>query len=249
MLKDRDLPLSCETPNRPAMIATNSTKKILIVFRPRCKLWSCPYCAAINRKLWTARAYFAAQEFVERGPNVAFVTLTSHEKLTARQSWYVFPKAWKKLHARAKRRDGKAAYIMVPEQHEDGRIHVHMLTTWCLGEQWWKRNARQCGLGYMADEQYARTPGGCAYYISKYIGKQLGEMVWPKGFRRVRTSQHFPKLPKPADLPEWNFQMLPQGNVSEYATIEHFSEMGYEAHLETAYGAWELIRKLEDGEV
>lgn len=245
MLTHKQLPTTCETPNRPAMIASNAVTKTVIFFRPRCKMWSCPYCAHINRQLWTARAYNAAMQFFEHAGNVNFVTLTSHEKLTARQSWYVFPKAWKKLHARAKRRDGKADYVMVPEQHEDGRIHVHMLTTWCLGQEWWKDNGRECGLGYMAEDEIARTPAGCALYISKYIGKQLGGIVWPKGFRRVRTSQDFPKLPRPADLPNWHFQVLPTGQLSESAALDYFVDLGYEPSIETSSGAWAMIRRLE----
>jgi hypothetical protein len=246
LLSEKQTPTTCETPNRPAMIVSNSTKQIAIIFRPRCKLWSCPYCAAINRKLWTARAYFAAQQWAERGLPLNFTTLTSHEALTARQSWYVFPKAWKKLHARAKRKDGKAAYCMIPEQHEDGRIHVHMITTWSLGQGWWKTNARQCGLGYMDEEEPVVSPAKAAFYVSKYVGKQLGDVVWPRGFRRVRTSHKFPTLPPPAELPEWHFQVLPSGSLSEQATVIHFERLGYDVHLETSSGAWALIRISEN---
>jgi hypothetical protein len=230
------------------MIASNSIAKVAIIFRLRCKMWSCPYCASVNQKLWTARAYNAGEKFIERGQPVTFITLTSHEKLTAKQSWYVWPKAWKKLHARAKYRDGKAEYCMVPEQHEDGRIHVHMISTWSLSQGWWKDNGRECGLGFMAEEEFARTAGGVAHYVSKYVGKQLGAIIWPKGFRRVRTSHDFPKLPPPKELPNWQFQMIPTGELSEIAVMDSFHEMNYQVRIETSLDAWAVVRLIEGGD-
>ncbi len=238
--------VGCETKNRPAILALNTEKKLVIFFRPRCKLWSCPYCADINRRLWTARAYHAAEVWHDQGKELDFVTLTSHEKLTAKQSWYVWPKAWKKLLARAKYYSKQAEFALVPEQHQDGRIHVHMVATFGLTQAWWKTNGRECGLGYMAEEELVKSPAAAASYVHKYINKQLGAVVWPKGFRRVRTSHQFPKLPPPAPLADWSFKLLPTGETNEQTVYKNAIDQGYYPTVQNCFTAWEFIRMVEE---
>jgi len=211
----------CDARNRPQMLAINNKAKQAIVFRPRCKQWRCPYCAQVNKRLWTMKAYYGA-EFLQDGEGepLRFITLTSHEKLSARQSWTVWPKAWAKLYMRAKRIQSGASYILVPEQHKDGRLHVHFLATWTMAERWWKDNARECGLGFMAESEQPRSLAHAAWYIGKYISKQLDTNQWPKGFRRVRPSHNWPKMQPAAKPKGWHFVMIDAGNpLSHYTNI------------------------------
>jgi len=71
------------------------------------------------------RVVFATNQFIESGYPVNFVTVTSHEKLTAKQSLYVLPLAWKKLSMRWRRLVGGKPYVVIPERHKDGRVHIH----------------------------------------------------------------------------------------------------------------------------
>lgn len=149
---------------------------------------------------------YGAGVFLETDRPMTFLTLTSHEKLNPHQSLYVWPKAWKKLHARAKYADGKQAYMMIPERHTDGRLHMHALTTWTLGTTWWKKKARACGLGYIASEEFTRTATGAGNYVTKYLTKSLDSIDWPTKFRRIRRSRDWPKLPDLEQPDGWAFQ-------------------------------------------
>ena len=67
-----------------------------------------------------------------------------------------------------------------------------MLDTFNLASRWWKDNARSCGLGFMAESEFAKTAGGAFAYASKYLSKQWG-IPWPRNFRRIRTSRKYPR--------------------------------------------------------
>ena len=235
----------CEARNRPQMMAINSSLKVAITFRPRCKQWRCPYCAQINKRLWTMKAYYGA-EFLQdgEGENLRFITLTSHERLTKRQSWQVWPKAWSKLYMRAKRIQSGASYILVPEQHKDGRLHVHFLATWDMSSRWWKDNARACGLGYMAESEQPRSLAHAAWYVGKYISKQLDTNQWPKGFRRVRPSHNWPKMPQAERPAGWKFFPVPAGD-----TLHHYVTALEGMHFDLWWAdhrqAWSIIAEYQ----
>lgn len=154
-----------------------------------------------------------------------FVTLTSHEKLSAAASIKVFASAWPMLRKRVSRRI-EWEYLMAPEQHRSGKLHIHMLTTAKLPKKWWKDNARACGLGYQVAVEPIHDAGKAAGYVLKYVTKSLEVQAWPKGFHRVRTSQGWPKPPKPAPLDGWTFELLPK-RVELAADIALLRSQGY----------------------
>jgi len=191
------------------MIAINRDNRQAVFFRPRCKLWSCPACAETNKRLWAVKAYHGAEQLAAEGAqHIAFLTLTSHERLDAAGSLAVWPSAWSKLRDRAKYASGGFDYLLVPEQHADGRLHVHAIETAGLGKRFWKDAARKSGLGYQCEEEEANTPAGAAYYVVKYLTKSIAYTNWPKGFRRVRTSRNWPKLEKMEQPEGWDFKLL-----------------------------------------
>jgi len=235
----------CQTKGRPYLKGINETEKKAVFFRPRCKLWTCPTCADINKKLWAVKAYHAVEILSGSSPSVNFLTITSHEKLSAAASLAVWPKAWSKLSQRARRRSADFQFLLVPEQHKDGRLHIHAIETAGLGSRWWKDHARACGLGYMAEEDDIRGAAGAAYYVTKYLSKSLAADVWPKGFRRVRTSQRWPKLPH-APLPEgWSFTPLEHDEPLN-RTITILEHKGYDVLVLDHIEAWEAIKFQED---
>ena len=111
-----------------ALHTTDNAENDALIYRARCKAWSCDYCAEINRKVWRARI------MLEVAKNPAdvwhFWTLTldgkNHEGNTAK-SLQVWREGWDKLMKRVKRDLGAMRYVRVFETHQDGTLHVHML--------------------------------------------------------------------------------------------------------------------------
>lgn len=233
----------CQARNRPYLIGLNGDIKRAVLFQPRCKSWACPVCAKINRALWAVRAFHGAQVLNQTlSLTIDFLTLTSHEKLGPGASLKVWPKAWMKLQARARYATGGFQYLLVPEQHEDGRLHVHAIETAGLGERWWKDNGRACGLGYMAEEEGARTPQGAAYYVVKYLTKSIGFTDWPRGFRRVRTSRGWPKLDNLPEVPGWRFKPVPEDRAMS-EMVEQLRADGYYVEFLDHRSAWGYIQE------
>lgn len=197
----------CKTAGRPVMVGMDRQAHRALVFRPDCKMWSCPDCAVALRELWTARVAFGARAIIDGGGELKFLTITSHERLSTFSACYaVFPDAWAKLYAAMKRIHPSMAYALIPEKHQDGRMHAHILTDCPVTKRWLKDNARKRGLGYQADAQPVDGVGHAAAYCSKYLGKGLGDELLPAHFRRIRLSQNWAKLPElhePADGLDW----------------------------------------------
>lgn len=231
----------CTAKNRPFLVARNSEHLQAIIFRPRCKSWSCPACAEVNKSLWAIRAYQGARAIMDEGQTLYFLTLTSHEKLTANQALWVWPKAWAKLRDRMKYAAGGVFhYIMIPEKHESGKLHVHAIESAGLGNTWVKKNARKSGMGYIDEEKRLRTPTGAAWYTTKYLTKSLEFNAWPAGFRRIRTSQSWPKMEKLPPPDGWEFFKLPD-SMGLDQQITQLEDVGYHVEILNHLIAWELV--------
>lgn len=137
------------------------------------------------------------REFLSDGLRVDFVTITSHERLkdfAATET--VWREAWDRLYKAIKRRAEVFEYMVIPERHKDGRMHVHALWTASVNQRWLKDNARKRGLGFMATVSEVKDSQAATRYVTKYVGKDLGENV-PKHFRRVRVSRNWAEIPVP----------------------------------------------------
>ena len=125
---------------------------------------------------------------------------------------------------RGKRRHQEWAYVQVTERQKRGHPHSHILTTFCpldlydrkvekwkegvnhkmelhtanvLGSHWLAKEVVKSGLGEQYDISFVESVEGAARYVAKYLFKRsMFETNWPKGWRRVRYSQSFPKLEK-----------------------------------------------------
>ncbi len=107
---------------------TSEKNSNFIVYKPRCKLWSCPYCADVNRKIWRARI----MSEIESTPHVKTwyfwtLTLLGKDHKGIQHSIDVWRDNWQKLIMRIKRNLGKLRYVRVFEMHNDGTMHVHLL--------------------------------------------------------------------------------------------------------------------------
>lgn len=57
----------------------------------------------------------------------------------------------------------------------------------------------RAGLGAQCNISRVRSPSGAARYMAKYLFKAAQSTAWPKGWRRIRYSQSWDKLPEPED--------------------------------------------------
>jgi len=179
------------------LIGWDMVARRALVTRADCDSWNCPECAARMAENWKMRAMIGVRQYIAAGLHVDFITITSHEKLPDfAATERVWREAWPVLYAALKRRAIKLEYFIVPEQHKDGRMHIHALWTADVTQKWLKDNARKRGLGYQCKRKPVLDPLNAVRYVGKYIGKSLGEDV-PKRFRRVRVSQGWPEIPLP----------------------------------------------------
>lgn len=168
-----------------------------LVTRANCDSWNCPECSRRMGEKWVLRAQIGVRKFLSDGCLVGFVTITSHEKLkTWEATQAVWRKSWPVLYSALKRRNRNLEYFIVPERHKDGRMHIHALWTAGVTQKWLKDNARKRGLGYEAKIKKVETAGHAVRYVTKYVGKSLGEDV-PQRTRRVIVSQGWPAIPAP----------------------------------------------------
>lgn len=125
--------------------------------------------------------------------------------------------------ARVKRAGGAWFYVQVTERQKQGKPHSHFLTTFQPGdlvegaiEKWEKKDGLfvpywqdalrsdwlqlavcNSGLGEQYDISLVRTEQAASRYVAKYLFKPTAFSAdWPKGWKRVRYSQTFPKLPE-----------------------------------------------------
>lgn len=171
--------------------------KRALVTRGNCDSWDCAECSRRMAETWVLRAQIGVRQFAACGNVVDFVTITSHEKLKDFEATQaVWRKAWPVLYAAIKRRNRDLEYFLVPERHKDGRMHIHALWTANVSQKWLKDNARKRGLGYQAKVKPISGAEVAARYVTKYVGKSLGDDV-PKRTRRVIVSQGWPDIPAP----------------------------------------------------
>lgn len=193
---------ACQNSKTPYIIGFDHDRKRILVTRANCGQWSCPACAKRQRDTWAVRVFKGVERLSGEGmDNWAFVTLTSNGKLrNFQQTLHVFPDAWAKLSARMRREYGKPAYVLVPERHQNGRLHFHMIVGAAVTWDWLHENAPQCGFGWKVDAGALANPAMCSWYISKYITKEFCTAPYPPKFKRIRTSQGFPALEQESPL-------------------------------------------------
>jgi len=224
------------------MVAANEKTSSCVLFQVRCKMWDCPDCAKINSDMWIARAAHGAGYFHSLGFDLDMVTVTAHERHSPERAVSVLHDQWNKLRNRWQAITEKPQYMLVGEVGSRGHFHVHFLTYSSIGTRWWKDNARKAGFGFMAKESEKHVqPEKAGFYIGKYLFKQLQRDVYPKGYRRVRTSRLWPKLPPLDRSEDWGFTPFPLGmGIPRMASL--LETQGYSVALADDRASWEFIR-------
>lgn len=125
--------------------------------------------------------------------------------------------------ARVKKQGGTWVYVQVTERQKRRHPHSHLLTTfhpydivegyvskWRTGKDgrfneqvsvlrsdWLHSAVTRSGLGEQYDISVVRNHAAVSRYIGKYLFKSaLHTTDWPKGWKRVRYSQSWPKEPE-----------------------------------------------------
>lgn len=218
---------SCEYPSRPYVIAKNPTTRKALIYQPRCKLWTCPYCAQRNMALWIAAGLHGGSTLADEKNTLSFVTVTSKGAVTPEYSRAVFQRAWPKLIMRYRRADDSGGeYMLIPEQHESGVLHAHAVITGYQSSHWWHDNAHGVGMGYMAKSEKVYAVWGIAGYVAKYLTKQLADRTWPPKFRRIRVSDGWPKLPDLPGAPGWDYEAV-KSKESAIWESHYLTDAGY----------------------
>jgi len=150
----------------------NDTRRVLVA-RANCDSWTCADCSKRMGERWGLRAKIGAREILGRGEILDFVTITSHERLKDfRSTERVWKSAWGALYKAIKRKNQDFTYMIVPEKHEDGRMHVHCLWNAGVTQKWLKDNARTRGLGHQCKIIHISAEGRAQQYVTKYVGEK-----------------------------------------------------------------------------
>lgn len=205
------------------LIAVDGSQKLIL--RTRCKMWSCAFCAAVNRSMWQAKIISGIEALQGEW---AWFTLTAHsKKRTPESSLGNLRGAWDRLMKRMKRNYGKFAYVRVYEEHKDGAYHLHAIANFKFEDikirvsrngkktphsEWMDGAAKDLKIGYythannipLDDEHHA---GYVAAYVTKYIVKLSPTMKDDLGrIRHIQTSRHFPALERPEAGLDWQMK-------------------------------------------
>ncbi|HSS95432.1 MAG TPA: hypothetical protein VLK33_00300, partial [Terriglobales bacterium] len=104
---------------------------------------------------------------LRNGESVDFVTITGHEKLlNFDQTVFVWRRAWPVLYNAVRRRKDDLKYLIVPEEHKDSRMHVHLIWNANVTKRWLKDNARRRGLGYQVEIRHVSDALQSVKYVT-----------------------------------------------------------------------------------
>lgn len=172
------------------------------VFPIRCKRWDCPICAPLNSYRHAIRVANGCQALVTAGIAPHFVTITQPASIkTAERAYLILHRQWdnfrNKLQYWSRSESGipviYAAFVE-GQGHRGGMPHFHIIMSAVPDKERLRQMVVCSGLGYMLDIQRFTTASGVAWYVSKYSTKADDSKAMPKGFRRVRYSEQFPKM-------------------------------------------------------
>lgn len=191
-----------------------------------CNDWLCPRCGHIRARQEFARIVAGAKTLADQGHPLYFWTLTCRGKEIpleeAEQRYYEWTdRLLKACRMQAKRAGDFWAYCQVTERQSRQHPHSHLITTFlpsdavlthqertrASGEPysaevfvsaWFNERNRTAGLGSQHRIEPVHNPVGLAAYVAKYLFKDCMTTLWPKGWKRIRYSRSWPKLPETA---------------------------------------------------
>jgi len=212
--------------------------------RLRCKSWQCEFCESKNREMWRSHL---KKRIGRIGGSWWFITLTAHENTrTPGSSLANLRGNLDRLFKRIRRVWRRIDYVRVFETHQKGAFHCHMVIqglsarvvrmeakngqeyyrstdepkgkgNWGV-RTWFRRNARQIGLGYMVDVQQVGTIPEVVNYITKYMTKAAQSFNVPH-LRRIQTSERIGAA-NPRGEGGWKAQRAIYGGEIQYQPLQ-----------------------------
>jgi hypothetical protein len=135
-------------------------------------------------------------------------------------------------------------YVQVTERQKRGHPHSHFITTFnpkdgkpervtkwghdekgkrkkrtytAIRSQWFGKQVIRSGLGEQYEITRVENAGAASRYVAKYLFKpEIFDNAWPKGWKRIRYSQSFPK---PDEREATAFVLLTQEDWYKLATL------------------------------
>jgi len=206
-------------PNYSQSIVSDTEHGSKLIARTRCKMWSCDYCAKINRKLWQARIMNQVKIDTDKKWYFWTITLAPWDHDGTLHSIQIWRNVWDKLIKTLKRKLGRFNYLRVFEEHKDGTLHVHMLADESYDDveiitelnedetkntrhhsAEFKKLLLKYGLGYIHDIQpitdkkkinavHALVASYVTKYLTKNIQSQIRVLLKKNDMGRIRLIQ------------------------------------------------------------
>lgn len=157
------------------MLCTELTKvkrsgEALVVEPLKCKRWSCEHCRDLNKKKVIAQA--------AEGEPTTMLTLTiradygtmGEQASRLVEAWRIIRKRWGREH-----HGQKLPFIAIFEAHPStGRPHLHiLLRAPYISQRWLSNRMRELAHSPVCDIRRVRSTKHAAFYVSKYVGKDL----------------------------------------------------------------------------
>lgn len=231
--------------------------------RLRCGQWSCEYCALKNRDIWRAHLLDTLPRISDHWWFIT-LTAHEHLR-SATASLKNIRENLDKLFKRLRRIFKHVHYVRVYEKHPTSEArHAHLVAcglspfiardvsrtkaitftpllerqahrgTWSI-RTWFKKTARECGMGYQVDCQKIDNPGASIGYVTKYLTKSFQDLH-EKGLRHVQTSREIGN-PKTEVVYSWKVvsfvtarDFLPGDVVCDCQTGEVIDSAYFEEH-------------------
>jgi len=215
-----------------------------IMARLRCKSWQCSFCEKKNRELWRSHL---KKRIGRIGGSWWFITLTAHENTRLPgTSLANLRDNLDRLFKRVRRVWKRIDYVRVYETHETGAFHAHLVVqglsarvqryvakngqeyyrptdiprghgNWGC-QTWFRRNARQIGMGYMVDAKMVQTIPEVVNYITKYMTKSAQAFHVPH-LRRIQTTERIGAA-NPRGEGGWKAQKAIYGGEIQYQPLK-----------------------------
>lgn len=213
----------CSSPQKTYAIASDYQAELTRIFVLPCGKWTCPECGERNRKTWMHDVMYGVSWYMEtQNMEFSLLTLTLSGRNRSRQSSIsAWRSVWPRLFSRHYRKYGSCPYVLVPEMHRNGVVHLHAIVSSPTTKRWWKDNCYACGGGYIADFELCRDERRAGAYATKYLGKNLAVHNWPKGYRRIRTSRYWPKVPRSAASDNYEWKVIHPGQLDWLVTYHY----------------------------
>lgn len=201
-----------------------------------CNHWECPRCGQLRALAEYGRLVHGARTLAADGHTLYFLTLTCRGRevslADAETNYYTWTSRALDTLRHAETRAGRPwHYAQVTERQQRGHPHSHLLTTYHPTDghpetRWhrkadgtieWRESIRsdmllitvtRAGLGPEYELTEVRSPQAVAVYIGKYLFKTALATKWPRGWKRIRYSQSWPKLPEQTDGDGWPLRTL-----------------------------------------